>query len=111
MAEAELREVRPKRPASGYSPRNIFPDAEKYQHPEALDEYLKQRLVALVKADALLITDCLNQPPRIREAVGMIILGQRWTGTVPQRMEINPHDVTPLEVAAYRVKIRSLDGK
>ncbi len=78
-------------------------------------DYLEAELISLAKNNKLYITDCINMPPRIRQELGMIFLGQQWTedengldGQVAMN-PVNEHTPLPEELEGYKVKLKLIN--
>lgn len=92
---------------SDYEPPLLFRDYGKYRDYDDLRLYIENELIRMAEEGTLCVTDCLNQPSKIRNTIGEILKGIRWNEERRQEggMEIHP------ALTSYQVKIRSINGK
>lgn len=90
-----------------YRAPQLFGAAGNYRDDYELREYVAEEMIAMAEAGTLCVTDLMNQPPRISEQVGNVILGRE---VQPEDRKMLTDGYVPEQLSEYKVKLRALNG-
>jgi len=94
-----------------YIAPNLFPAYREFRHEVRQRQYVMDRLIEMVDAAEITVTDLLGQPSRIRDMIGMILKNTVVDPETRYMRAALEYERTPSKLSEYPITIQCVTGR